>query len=62
MGVAQGVGSLARIIGPIFAAGLFFVKAPLPYLICGGLCFVTAMVTVQYLKNAPKPSGVVEKS
>jgi MFS transporter, DHA1 family, tetracycline resistance protein len=58
MGVAQGVGSLARIVGPIFAASLFVLNAPLPYLICGTLCLLTALVTMQYLTNvqtAPNP-------
>ncbi|HEV7924093.1 MAG TPA: MFS transporter [Verrucomicrobiae bacterium] len=48
-GVAQGVGSLARIVGPVFAASLFMLNAPLPYLICGTLCLLTALVTMQYL-------------
>jgi hypothetical protein len=59
MGVAQGVGSLARIVGPIFAASLFVIHAPLPYLICGTLCLLTAFVTMQYLtqvQTAPSPS------
>jgi len=54
MGVAQSVGSLARILGPIFAASLFVYKlfdAPMPYLICGALCFFTAFVTMQYLTH-----------
>lgn len=51
MGVAQGVGSLARIVGPIFAATLFYHNAPLPYLICAVLCFFTAVVTMQYLTH-----------
>jgi DHA1 family tetracycline resistance protein-like MFS transporter len=52
MGVTQGVGSLARIIGPIFAASLFVRNAPLPYLICAVLCFLTSLMTVQYLRHA----------
>jgi DHA1 family tetracycline resistance protein-like MFS transporter len=53
-GVAQGVGSLARIVGPIFAGSLFVHKvfqAPLPYVICGALCLLTALVTMQYLTH-----------
>ncbi len=64
MGVAQGVGSLARIVGPVFA-GRFFVfnvlNAPLPYLICAALCLLTAFVAMRYLTlaktPAPAPSG-----
>jgi DHA1 family tetracycline resistance protein-like MFS transporter len=60
LGVAQGVGSLARIVGPIFAASLFVLNAPLPYLICGVLCLLTAFITMQYLthvQTAPSPSA-----
>lgn len=53
MGVAQGVGSLARILGPPFATTLFMMNAPLPYLICACLCFLTGLITIQYLKHAP---------
>jgi fucose permease len=52
MGVAQGIGSLARIVGPIFAASLFVQSPSLPYLICSALCLVTSAVTMQYLKHA----------
>ena len=59
LGVAQGVGSLARIVGPVFAGSFFAFKvngAPLPYLICGVLCLLTAFVTMQYLTHvAPAP-------
>ena len=34
IGVAQGAGSLARILGPIFATALLAYSPPLPYLIC----------------------------
>ena len=55
MGVTQGMGSLARIAGPIFAATLFVAHASLPYLICAALCFATAAVTSQYLTHIPAP-------
>jgi multidrug resistance protein len=51
LGVAQGVGSLARIVGPLFAAPLFKWNAPLPYVICGALCFVTGFIAMQYLTH-----------
>jgi MFS transporter, DHA1 family, tetracycline resistance protein len=51
IGVTQGVGSLARIVGPYFATTLFFLHASLPYVICGVLCFLTAFVTMQYLTH-----------
>jgi multidrug resistance protein len=52
MGVAQGVGSLARIIGPIFAASLFDTHPALPYLICAAVLFFTGLFAAQYLKKA----------
>ena len=42
MGVTQSVGSLARIIGPIFALGLMDVRAELPYLICAVIAVIGA--------------------
>jgi len=64
MGVAQGIGSLARIVGPIFAASLFVHSPSLPYLICAALCSITAVVTMQYLKHAapPAPAFSMENS
>jgi MFS family permease len=59
MGVTQGVGSLARIVGPVFAASLFMRQAPLPYLICGTLCLVTSLVTVQFLRRVELPAREV---
>lgn len=59
MGVAQGVGAIARIIGPIFAATLFDTHPALPYLICAGVLFFTGLFVAQYLKKAePVPSGI----
>lgn len=58
MGVTQGVGSLARIIGPIFAASLFVAHESLPYLICGGLAFVTGLITLLYLTHVPHPASI----
>lgn len=55
MGVTQGVGSVARIAGPIFAASLFVAHASLPYLFCSALCFATSLVTLQYLTHIPAP-------
>jgi MFS transporter, DHA1 family, tetracycline resistance protein len=61
MGVAQGIGSLARIVGPIFAASLFVRYTSLPYLICSALCFVTSLVTMQYLRHAAPPPPVFSR-
>jgi MFS family permease len=49
LGVAQSFGSLARILGPIFATTLFFVKPSLPYVICGGIALLTGLFAWQRL-------------
>jgi MFS family permease len=49
LGVAQSFGSLARILGPVFASVLFFVKPSLPYLICGGLALLTSFFAWNFL-------------
>ncbi len=56
LGVAQSFGSLARIAGPIFASTLFFVDVKLPYLICGGVAFVTALLAWRYLCRNDSPA------
>jgi MFS family permease len=58
MGVAQGVGSLARIVGPIFVMGIFGKDhLPVPYLCCALLCFATGCITTRYL-TLPKKEVV----
>jgi DHA1 family tetracycline resistance protein-like MFS transporter len=59
LGVAQSFGALARILGPLFAGGLFFVHPALPYLICGGIALLTAFVAWSFLcgKRAPSDKG-----
>lgn len=47
IGVAQGAGSLARILGPIFATGLLPVKPALPYLVCTAILLITTVVLMQ---------------
>ena len=49
IGVAQSAGSLARILGPIFAASLYVHIAPLPYLICGAVAIFTGALALQKL-------------
>jgi DHA1 family tetracycline resistance protein-like MFS transporter len=55
IGVAQSAGSLARIVGPLFAATLYGHVPMLPYLICGGISIVTGLIVFPMLrgKNAP---------
>jgi MFS transporter, DHA1 family, tetracycline resistance protein len=52
IGIAQSAGSLARILGPIFAATLFDYSSALPYLVCSGICVIAGMVTWQRLCRA----------
>jgi hypothetical protein len=52
--VAQSAGSLARILGPLFAATLYLRVAPLPYVFCGGLAILAALLTWQYLCRKEK--------
>jgi MFS family permease len=49
IGVAQGAGSLARIVGPIFASTLFARHPALPYLVCGAVSLLTGLVAWQFL-------------
>ena len=55
LGVAQSFGSLARILGPVFAGTLFFVDVKLPYLICGGVALLTALLAWKYLCGDKSP-------
>lgn len=61
IGVAQSAGSLARIVGPVFAATLLEYYPPLPYLICSGISLLTALLVVQRLCGE-KPAQPSEKS
>ena len=49
IGVAQGAGSLARIVGPMFAGAVFVAYPALPYLVCGGISLVTGIVAWRFL-------------
>jgi hypothetical protein len=61
MGVAQGVGSLARIAGPFFAIGIFGKDhLPIPYLCCALLCFATGCITTRYLTLPRKDSRLTD--
>ncbi len=59
IGVAQSAGALARILGPLFAAILYLRVAPLPYVICGGLSILAALLTWHFLcRKNPPPAAV----
>jgi multidrug resistance protein len=49
IGVAQGAGSLARILGPVFATALLPYSAALPYLICAGILLGATALVAQRL-------------
>lgn len=55
LGVAQSIGSLARIIGPIFATSTFAIMPTLPYLICGGVALLAAVLAWQFLCKTSQP-------
>jgi MFS family permease len=57
LGVAQGVGSLARIVGPVFALGFFAADPRIPYLSCAVLCFVTGCIATRYLTLPKSAAG-----
>jgi MFS family permease len=62
LGVAQSFGSLARILGPIFATTLFFARPAmpspeLPYVICGVIAFLTALLAWRYLSRSSLSPG-----
>ena len=44
LGVAQSAGSFARIVGPMFAGGLFHLHPTWPYLACAVIALVTGIV------------------
>ena len=58
IGVAQSAGSLARILGPLFAANLFF-KPSLPYLSCAALCVSTGVFAAIWLSTPSIAAKVV---
>jgi hypothetical protein len=52
IGVAQSAGSLARIFGPIFAATLYLHVPMLPYVVCGAISLLAALLAFQHLRPA----------
>ena len=62
IGVAQSFGSLARILGPLFAATLYMHNHWLPYLICGVISIGAAVLAARWLggREVVAASGVVK--
>lgn len=56
IGVAQSAGSLARILGPVFATTLLHYFPALPYLICTGVLLLTTIVVAQRLQAENRPA------
>ncbi len=56
LGVAQGAGSLARILGPIFATTTLHYLPPLPYLTCTVMLLGTAVVFAKKMGHEPAPA------
>jgi MFS transporter, DHA1 family, tetracycline resistance protein len=54
IGVAQSAGSLARILGPIFATTTLHYLPPLPYLVCAVVLLATVGL---FLRNIASPAG-----
>ncbi|HAM70367.1 MAG TPA: MFS transporter [Verrucomicrobiales bacterium] len=46
LGVAQSFGSLARILGPLFATTLYAQSPKLPYFICGGIALAAGVIAM----------------
>jgi MFS transporter, DHA1 family, tetracycline resistance protein len=64
LGVAQSVGSLARIVGPIAAGAFYQFQPSLPYIVCAVISVVTAMLAWIALCRGPSavPVGVTTPS
>jgi len=65
IGVAQSAGSLARILGPLFATPLLSFLPPLPYLVCTAILLATTVLVVRGLcgqvPSPPAGKGAVAK-
>jgi multidrug resistance protein len=64
LGVAQSVGSLARIVGPIAAGAFYQFQPSLPYIVCAVISVFTAMLAWIALCRGPSavPVGVTTPS
>jgi MFS transporter, DHA1 family, tetracycline resistance protein len=60
LGVAQSVGSLARIVGPLAAGGLFQLRPTAPYLLCAAMSLLTALLAWKSLCRTGATAAAVE--
>jgi hypothetical protein len=58
IGVAQGMGSLARILGPLFAMPLYAHTPVLPYAICGSIAIIAGFLAVSRLHAVASTTSV----
>ncbi len=54
MGVAQSAATLARCAGPVFATTLYYIRTPLPYLICGAIACAASLLAWKLLVRSPQ--------
>jgi MFS family permease len=57
LGVAQSVGSLARVAGPIFAGTYYQYHPALPYLVGAGISLLTGMAAWRWLDQRKNPGA-----
>ena len=60
IGVAQGAGSLASILGLIFATATLHYLPPLPSLTCTVILLGTTVVFVGRMSQQPQPAGTAD--
>lgn len=58
LGVAQGAGSLARILGPLFSNWLLPILPPLAYLVCTAVLLITTVVVLQRVREPEQIAAV----
>ncbi|MBM3835306.1 MAG: MFS transporter [Verrucomicrobia bacterium] len=49
LGIAQSAGTLARILGPVFATALYYIHKPIPYVIAGAIAGLAGILAWQFL-------------
>jgi sugar phosphate permease len=62
LGVAQSAGSLARIVGPMFALPLFAWKPSVPYVICAAVALFTGLLAMARLSKGYTPPSALPKA
>jgi MFS family permease len=51
LGVAQSMGTLARILGPVFATTAFVIRPALPYVVCASVAVLAALIAATRLRK-----------